>query len=419
MSNTVVVTAITQRLLMGRESSRVRGRREGSGGGGGVGGLRFRRLFVAGVLLAAASMGCEGAGINSPVCTVSPESVLVNTSYAVNISEAGAGQTLTVRVTNAVGDADQAIRTNGAGEATLNVLATSTGTSVIALLDGDGSSGVILGSCVAHISDSTGCGDAICSAYETCEECSDDCGACSASCGDGSCNGSETCTSCELDCGACTEVCGDGTCNLSESCQNCPQDCGQCNGAQCGSNGCETGENCTSCPQDCGQCPASCGDHTCNGGETCTSCPGDCGVCPPSCGDLLCNGSETCDSCPGDCGTCGQACEPPSNALPNGRHKAGQSCRGCHSEFSVAGTLYSTAAGGTAVSGATIIVTDANGVEHKLITASNGNFYTTTNIPKPIRATATKCPSVRTMNDAVSNGSCNACHTAGNRIYLN
>ncbi|MDP6942565.1 MAG: lamin tail domain-containing protein [Myxococcota bacterium] len=70
------------------------------------------------------------------------------------------------------------------------------------------------------------CGDATCSASESCEGCPQDCGACP-TCGDGQCNGDETCESCEADCGGCV-ACGDGTCDAGESCATCESDCGAC-----------------------------------------------------------------------------------------------------------------------------------------------------------------------------------------------
>ena len=86
----------------------------------------------------------------------------------------------------------------------------------------------------------------------------------------------------------------------------------------------------------------------------------------------------------------------------------------------VAGTLYSAATGGTAVSGATIEVVDSKGKTLKLATANNGNFYTTTAVSFPIKVRASKCPANMAMTGAVSQGSCNAggCHTSAMRIHL-
>lgn len=105
----------------------------------------------------------------------------------------------------------------------------------------------------------------------------------------------------------------------------------------------------------------------------------------------------------------------------SGKHHAGDDCLGCHDtqskRWTISGTLYSAATGGTAVAGATIEVTDATGKVVKLTTYSNGNFYTTTPVTKPLKVRATKCPSDRPMIGAVNDGSCNGCHNSTMRIY--
>lgn len=145
----------------------------------------------------------------------------------------------------------------------------------------------------------------------------------------------------------------------------------------------------------------------------------------PSCGDRACNGTETCSSCAADCGACPptSSCEPASSALPNGRHNAGKDCLGCHNggqaiAFTVGGTLFDSPAGANAVAGATIVLLEANGRTTKLITASNGNFYTTAPLSFPLKVSASKCPSTTPMVDPVSGGGCNGCHGSGNRVHL-
>lgn len=110
----------------------------------------------------------------------------------------------------------------------------------------------------------------------------------------------------------------------------------------------------------------------------------------------------------------------------SGQHHAGADCASCHDslgasrKWTIAGTLYSAATGGTAVSGATIVVVDATGKTIKLTTYSNGNFYTTTAVTKPLKVRATKCPSDLSMTAGASNGSCNAsgCHDSSMRIHV-
>jgi hypothetical protein len=268
------------------------------------------------------------------------------------------------------------------------------------------------------------CGDGTCNGTETCSSCPADCGACAPSCGDHVCNGTETCTSCPADCGACAPRCGDGTCNGTETCSSCAADCGAC-APRCGDGTCNGTETCSSCPGDCGACPPACGDGTCNGTETCSSCPADCGVCPPRCGDGTCNGSETCTSCAADCGAC-TSCIPAATTLPNGQHNAGNDCMGCHKSggsassfaWTVAGTLYTGASSSSAIASATIRVTDSKGKVVDLVTASNGNFYTSTSLSFPLKVQASKCPDSAAMSSQPSSGACNSCHNSGFRIHL-
>lgn len=120
-------------------------------------------------------------------------------------------------------------------------------------------------------------------------------------------------------------------------------------------------------------------------------------------------------------------CEPASVTLPNGNHNAGLACLSCHTgaglapKWTLAGTLYASSSGGTAIPGATVTVVDAAGIEHKLITAANGNFYTNAALQFPVRVTASKCPDAKPMTGAPQSGDCNGCHSATaaqGRIHL-
>jgi hypothetical protein len=140
---------------------------------------------------------------------------------------------------------------------------------------------------------------------------------------------------------------------------------------------------------------------------------------PPGEGDVDAAPAETPDA--GGGGTC----EPATANMPNGNHNAGQACLSCHTgagapRWQVAGTLFSTAAGGAAIGGATVTITDANNVVTKLITAPNGNFYSGANFAFPVRVNASRCPDKKTMGEAAPNGNCNSCHQAGGvgRIHL-
>jgi hypothetical protein len=128
----------------------------------------------------------------------------------------------------------------------------------------------------------------------------------------------------------------------------------------------------------------------------------------------------------GDDGGTGGTCDTPSTALPFGNHNAGLACLGCHNgtgvapRWTVAGTLYSAAQNGTPIAGATITVTDANNVTVRLVTASNGNFYTGQTLAMPLRVKASRCPDTRMMSARPSTGDCNSCHQAATtgRIHL-
>jgi hypothetical protein len=117
-------------------------------------------------------------------------------------------------------------------------------------------------------------------------------------------------------------------------------------------------------------------------------------------------------------------CAPPATVLPNGNHNAGQACLDCHNgtgqapRWTVAGTLYTTIQGASPAAGATIFVTDASGAELELITASNGNFYTSTPVQFPLTVAASKCPDTRQMTGRPQLGNCNSCHGQGMRIHL-
>lgn len=85
----------------------------------------------------------------------------------------------------------------------------------------------------------------------------------------------------------------------------------------------------------------------------------------------------------------------------------------------VAGTLYSGESSKTAVKGATIIVKDNAGKTLKLITASNGNFFTYDKTIKfPVTITASMCPDTLAMSSSQSSGDCNGCHTSAKRIHI-
>jgi hypothetical protein len=83
-----------------------------------------------------------------------------------------------------------------------------------------------------------------------------------------------------------------------------------------------------------------------------------------------------------------------------------------------AGTLYSTASGGSAISGATVTITDSKGTKITMVTGSSGNFYATTTISFPATVQVSKCPNIATMPTTITTGDCNSCHNSSMRIHL-
>jgi hypothetical protein len=131
-------------------------------------------------------------------------------------------------------------------------------------------------------------------------------------------------------------------------------------------------------------------------------------------------------------GSQGANCENLTTPNGDGHHNAANACivAGCHLEgqtgagapaYSYGGTVYKDAAGTQPYAGATILIT-MGGTTHKLISATNGNFfYTPALLPSPTNANtanaaASVCPDKTAMTGALvqGGGNCNNCHkTAG------
>lgn len=113
----------------------------------------------------------------------------------------------------------------------------------------------------------------------------------------------------------------------------------------------------------------------------------------------------------------------PDGQLVDGKHEPGNSCfQGCHNHgFTLAGTLYTSPTSNSPRRGATITVTDSNNKTIKIVTALNGNFYTSEALAFPVLVMASACPSAVKMNVAVAatGRACNSCHMGGNmQMYL-
>lgn len=121
-------------------------------------------------------------------------------------------------------------------------------------------------------------------------------------------------------------------------------------------------------------------------------------------------------------------CESEKPANGTGYHNAGMGCltAGCHRggtgpEFSVGGTLYVDRDGNAPIAGATIIVTDGDGQRLELVTAQNGNFWSTTPVRTPLYLRASHCPEDVAMVSLSQSGDCNSgqCHgPLQNRVWL-
>lgn len=117
------------------------------------------------------------------------------------------------------------------------------------------------------------------------------------------------------------------------------------------------------------------------------------------------------------------SCIPLTQAQSSGHHNAGTACLGCHdgnnaTRWTAAGTLYNAVSGGSAIAGATIVLTDANGQQVQIVSSTNGNFYTQTALAYPVTARASGCPSDVPMIAKASSGDCNTCHNSTLRVHL-
>jgi hypothetical protein len=100
--------------------------------------------------------------------------------------------------------------------------------------------------------------------------------------------------------------------------------------------------------------------------------------------------------------------------LGSGHHNPGANCmQGCHNHgFTIAGTLYTGTNGSTALAGATVTVTDANGQQLHIVSQLNGNFYTSSPVAYPLTVNASSCPNISNMTAQVASGG-GACNQAG------
>jgi hypothetical protein len=101
--------------------------------------------------------------------------------------------------------------------------------------------------------------------------------------------------------------------------------------------------------------------------------------------------------------------------------KPGEACVSCHAKsggppLTIGGTVYQALhepddCVGVTVSGATVVITDANGTKTALAVDSVGNFSTSAPIATPYQAEVDYNGKTSKMLTAQANGDCNACHT--------
>lgn len=105
----------------------------------------------------------------------------------------------------------------------------------------------------------------------------------------------------------------------------------------------------------------------------------------------------------------------------------GVPCRKCHvllgsasgKEFDIAGTVYPTAHEPddcNGLAGVTVVITDANNVDHPFNVTNAGNFYHEdafgfAKIAVPYKAKVVRNGMTRAMSAAQTDGNCNNCHT--------
>lgn len=105
-------------------------------------------------------------------------------------------------------------------------------------------------------------------------------------------------------------------------------------------------------------------------------------------------------------------------------HRPGQPCMVCHGtegpaspEWGIAGTVYETRGGTTVLGGATVVLTDAKGVEKRLRSNRGGNFYLEVKSwtpTYPMRARVESGTEKIEMQSLINGAtSCATCHRGG------
>ena len=98
----------------------------------------------------------------------------------------------------------------------------------------------------------------------------------------------------------------------------------------------------------------------------------------------------------------------------------------CHNHgFTLAGTVYASASGGSYVSGASITVKDAAGHMFDIVSQADGNFYTSNPVQFPVTVYASECQIQQAgvpMTATVTSGNAGCiqggCHTPSAQGYI-
>jgi len=107
--------------------------------------------------------------------------------------------------------------------------------------------------------------------------------------------------------------------------------------------------------------------------------------------------------------------------VPSTAMRPGRPCLDCHDEdddiapLTLAGTVFDDRHAEDdcrGVRSVQVIVTGADGTEHRLLTEVAGNFMTTADVAFPASARVVDDSAERSMLGPVEHGNCNACHTS-------
>jgi len=121
------------------------------------------------------------------------------------------------------------------------------------------------------------------------------------------------------------------------------------------------------------------------------------------------------------------SCVDPVAPLEDGHHRPGDDCMQCHRQggeatpFAIAGTLHTDSGGSAPAAGVTLHFKDAAGLDVAVVTAANGNFWSTDPLAFPLVAFVARCPDVVPMWTPLAERDVGChqagCHTSGFRIH--